>query len=564
MRSKESSAKQGKQCDAVANHGNYAGCNKVVFHGLTGHAALIQQVYVLIKQVFPDLSNKPLNSKSVCERVVTAIWRDRDDGKQEEADLVKKISSIDPDGTIFPRFIFHATVTNADTAVREEYLRIKHQLSGYAGTRPQFYTYRKMIERHFEPRAASDGRVKQGKKLNIMFQEFGGQSLHRFIKQVLVKAREQGRTFQVKGSISQGLLNLFATRASVLRANGIAHMDIHSGNVVALELPPNPGSSLSRYHFRMIDFGDHEKPISSLIHKLRDHDPIEYDLMNCALEAMHILAHRPEYDQLMTRREGRWELKKPNSADDGCPCMLLEDYERMEVSYNFIFKGVLLAWCDLYDFIYNVTRKICVSRGGGKDHRSTRTDILSDFQKAVYGSNGAEARLLWDDYALARVSIKTAYQIDFHWNSSEQEEEHMRDILFSMQKYILNRFQGFPAEPLQPSEVFYLGSCSDGSLKCFVSGQFVKFVNGTLESVFAGRLPFEPLAAWFHPVRFHLFLQTSKGVMLLDYGERGYRMATKKELKQCKISWHPAEPSSEKVHIESSSLLWIRRLMKSK
>ena len=558
-------AKPGKQCTAATNHGNYSGQNKVVFRGLTGHAALIQHVYELMKEMFPDLQNKPVQSKSVCERVVTAIWRDRDDGKQEEADMVKKISSIDPEGTIFPRFIFHATVTNADKAVREEYLRIKDQLSGYAGTRPQFFTYRKMLERQFEPRAEVGGHVKQGKKLNIMFQEFGGAPIYRFINQVMMQAREQGRTLQVKASILQGLLDMFLKRSSVLHANGIAHMDIHSGNVVAIELPPNPGSSLSRYRFRMIDFGDHEKPISVLIHGLRDHDPIEYDLMNCALEAMHSLAHRPEYEKLMTRRGGHWELKKPHSADDGSPCMLLEDYDRMDKNYDFIFKGISLTWCDLYEYIYNVTKNICVSSQDSlKDHRSARTEILSDFQNAVYGSNAEEARMLWDHYAFARVSIKTAYRIDFRWNSSELEEKVMRDFVFSQQKFIFDRFQGFPAEPLQPSEVFYLGSCSDGTLNCFARGQLVKIVNRALELVFAGRLPFEPLAGWFSPVSFHLFLQKSNNVMVLDYGEKRYRVATKQELNQFKIIWQPAEPSSQQVQIESSSLLPIRRLMRKK
>ena len=390
-------APRGTMCDVRANHEAFAGASKVVFRGLTGGN---------------DFIRKLLQTGCDPERVVTAIWQTgrSDNSAEEEIAVVEKIATADPQGKVFPRYWGHFIAPGNLQSVRSDYVEIMNRLRKQGqDTRPEKQRYLRMLHRQF----TRGDHV--NKKLILMYQDYGGPSLFKYVtKKLPTVPGDQLPTVQL--ALSRGILDLVLWREGTLCRAGIAHMDLHTNNIVLDEYA----------HFRMIDFGFHESSPASLMNgALQFHGPIEYAMLNAVVKVLQLIADRDTATllrQAVLELDGaHWIVVGPQSVgslvwNSATPAVLNSDWQVLERMYRDVLVGTGVSLQEMYRFVWASWQQVLVA-GTGPD-----VD-LAQFQRLVYGdglrgmprdaySVKTQACLLWDDAEIAQAGIWTCNQLE--------------------------------------------------------------------------------------------------------------------------------------------------------
>ena len=550
----------GEQCNVNANHRAFSGHSKVAFHGLTGHSELLQQVYALIPTKLPGLL---VGSPDAFKNIVTAIWQDRDGSGREEVDIVRKISALDPGGVIFPRFIHACFVQGNDANVRDEYMNIKIQVEASACKARQFRMLKNILESQF----GGDDPGDSTQTMNIMYQEYGGQPMRKLIDKVVLEGDDYGLQRHNQALIVRGLSDMFQSRKAILRDRGVAHMDLHGGNVTALEIVDDASGRAVRYHFRMIDFGDHEIKIDSVLNSLRYHDPIEYDMMICAVSAIEMVRNDKGDGKIMTKNGEKWNFKSISEISPDTPCITWDSYSYLKELYDFLFEGLEFTCADLYEFIYKQTKSAHLQVCPHGASLKANTDLIPSFQRLVYSLDETtdpetEARMLWDDYAIALLGIQVAQRLHSQWGPDEDKVAEVSEFMASMQSLMFGRFSSFRNTDTAGDKLRLMGNSEDGSLRCFAAGSLVMFVNNEYKVLFSGTMPCNIERVWFKPKTLNVFMNGDNNTLVLDLTRFGYRQLNKKESLGQPFPWQTPSPAPQDLPIVCENQDRIRRLSK--
>lgn len=546
----------GEQCDVNANHRGFSGHNKVVFHGLTGHSELLQQVYAMIQMKLPGLSVENL---AAFKGIVTAIWQDRDASGQEEVEIVKNISALDPGGVIFPRFIHAHFVRGNDTSVRGEYVNIKTQIEASDCKARQFRMLRNMLESQF----GGEDHNEPTQTLNLLYQEYGGEPMRKLIDKVILEGDDYGLQRHNQALIVRGLTDMFQNRKAILRDRGVAHMDLHGGNVTALEIIDDASGMAVRYHFRMIDFGDQEMKIDNILHSLRYHDPIEYDMMICAVSAIQMVRNDKGGGKMMTKNGQKWNFKNISEISPDSPCITWDSFSYLRELYDFLFEGLEFTCADLYEFIYKQTKSVYLQVCPPGASLESNADLIPLFQRLVYSQDETthpetEARMLWDDYAIALLGIQVAQRLNSQWGPDEDRVVEVSEFMASMQTLMFGRFNSFRSTDTSGDKMLLMGNSEDESLRFFAAGKQVMVVNNQDEVLFSGTMPCKVEAVWFEPRTFHVFVKTDKNPLVMDLTRMGYRKPNKKESPGQPVPWQTPSPAPQGLQTELQGRTWDR------
>ena len=422
-------AARGTMCDVRAQHQAFAGVTKVVFRGLTGDSDFIRAL---------------LLSGCDQERVVTAIWQTMKNETTAEKEIatMEKIAQVDPQGTVFPRYWGNKIVTGSAQSVRSDYLHIFNRLrKQWRDTRSQMKKYLNMLQRQF----MRSGPVNT--KLVLVYQDYGGPSLFEYVTKTLPNIPgNQLPTVQL--ALSRGIRDLVRWREGTLCRAGIAHMDLHTNNIVLDE----------KAHFRMIDFGFHESSAASLMFgALEFHGPIEYAMLNAVVKVLQLISNRdtPTLEQqgVLELHSGSWIVLGAQEVrglvwDSATPVVLHRDWRVLERTYWDVLKGSDVPLQEMYQFVWAKWQQVLLA-GTGPD-----VD-LAQFQRAVYGdglrgmprdvySVKTQACLLWDDAEIAQGGIWMCNHVE---QAVERElgpagvADELRLARHDLQQDLLRRFE---------------------------------------------------------------------------------------------------------------------------
>jgi serine/threonine protein kinase len=390
-------AARGTMCDVRAQHQAFAGVTKVVFRGLTGDSDFIRAL---------------LLSGCDQERVVTAIWQTMkyETTAEKEIAVMEKIAGVDPQGTVFPRYWGSKIVTGDAQSVRSDYLHIFNRLRKQRpDTHPQMKQYLNMLQRQF----MRSGPVNT--KLFLVYQDYGGPSLFEYVTKTLPKI-PGNQLPAVQLALARGIRDLVRWREGTLCRAGIAHMDLHTNNIVLDE----------KAHFRMIDFGFHEKSAVSLMAgALEFHGPIEYAMLNAVVKVLQLISDREtpilEQQGVLEMHSGSWIVLGAQDVrglalDRATPVVLYPDWRVLEQTYWDVLKGSDVPLQEMYQFVWARWQQVMLA--------GTGADVdLAQFQREVYGdglrgmprdvySVKTQACLLWDDAEIAQGGIWMCNQVE--------------------------------------------------------------------------------------------------------------------------------------------------------
>tara|TARA_Y100000389_G_C17437652_1_gene506529 strand:+ start:113 stop:1507 length:1395 start_codon:yes stop_codon:yes gene_type:complete len=394
----------GQQCDVTNKHPIFAGCTKVVFRGLSGHKTLLQS----LPPHDPD-------------NIVTAVWQEalQDQGSEKEIACAQKISQADPDGRVFPVLYQTSVIRGQPQYCLQEYLAIlqnlRQQNFGQTGADKKYQRYEMMLRRQFEDPSGKD------RKLTFLYQEYGGTGLYQFMNRTL-PAIPDAELVQEQKLLVDGFRVMLQEREQRLCAAGIAHLDIHSDNVVLQKRQSGV------YCCRLIDFGFNDRMLTSFFYRskgaVRTHDPVEMAMLHAAMKALRAISEHDDSETIYQLREYNWHLAPPATFHMVLPDPVICDNDRdnLRENYEILFEDSAYSLEMLYEFVWRKARqalqKLPVTEherwfAPGNIHR-----LLPEFQALVYGADlrgdtkhdaETQCKLLWDDFQLAQVGIEMCY-----------------------------------------------------------------------------------------------------------------------------------------------------------
>lgn len=394
----------GQQCDVTNKHPIFAGCTKVVFRGLSGHKTLLQS----LPPHDPD-------------NIVTAVWQEalQDQGSEKEIACAQKISQADPDGRVFPVLYQTSVIRGQPQDCLQDYLAIlqnlRQQNFGQTGADKKYQRYEMMLRRQFEDPGGKD------RKLTFLYQEYGGTGLYQFMNRTL-PAIPNAELVQEQKLLVDGFRVMLQEREQRLCAAGIAHLDIHSDNVVLQKRQSGV------YCCRLIDFGFNDRMLTSFFYRsqgaVRTHDPVEMAMLHAAMKALRAISEHDDSETIYQLREYNWHLAPPATFHMVLPDPVIRDNDRdnLRENYEILFEDSAYSLEMLYEFVWRKARqalqKLPVTEherwfASGNVHR-----LLPEFQALVYGPDlrgdtkhdaETQCKLLWDDFQLAQVGIEMCY-----------------------------------------------------------------------------------------------------------------------------------------------------------
>lgn len=435
-------AKKGEMCDVENNHDAFRGAFKVVFRGITGHQAAVQQVYDRVKEINPELKGLPFASQAINDQVVTMIWQndsDRDVIGDNEVEIAMQISAVDTNGEIFPRYIHHCVINDSVSEnVKQDYLRIHNALQDNVHLKP-YLRYCEMIENRF-----INTKVGSPSTFHIMYQEFGGRSLHQEINDVLEITDFQSYSHACTAMI-EGMHALCRNYADILGKNKIAHMDIHASNIVALVSRDDKGF-MSSVDMRLIDFGFSKRDVFVFVKKLGDlieaeeaecwkywrtQDPIEYLLLHISLHAINLKRTKTKSLKVIMKLKetSKWGQRKLSEVKDEDIWIADEYFGMLREKYEYPFFKVGVTVLDLYEYVHSCLKETLRSlnylSSRSKREIEINEHILKVFQSNLYGSNltdsgfygpieAKNAQIMFDLYSIFNICILAALQLRKH------------------------------------------------------------------------------------------------------------------------------------------------------
>lgn len=486
-------AKKGELCDVEENHECFGGAFKVAFRGITGHQSAVKELYSKITTLDDDLKSFPFGSQQINDRIVTLVWQNKQQAKntaEDEIDVAKKISAVDTKGEIFPRYIHHCVIkNNCPLEIKEDYIRIFHALRQNLCF-SAYFRYTKMIKRQFtladsldmysdssdySSSGESDSEPANSWSLNIMYQEFGGGGIEEEIQKAMMTT--DFKSYQISCfHIIRGLTNLANAYSRVLGKNGIAHMDIHRGNVVALASKDEKGL-MSEFKVRLVDFGFSHKKVLDFVNDPRGQDPIEYKMMWNALNAINLKAAHSTDVMVMVRNKitSDWDEHFCSDVLDDDVWIMKSSYQKLTAINDMFFGKSEVSIMDLYEYVFECLKKTFRLRQitvPPKDKPlQLTTSLFKLFQKWLYGlsfatpettvfdsTHAQKAKYLFDTYAISRVRVLSIQKlIDQSKNITVKDQDQKEEL----ERYILEHLKAekyYAAnEMLKRFEHFYRG-----------------------------------------------------------------------------------------------------------
>ena len=466
-------AKKGEPCNVEENHAAFRGAFKVVFHGITGHQAAVEQVYDRVKKMNPELKELALASQAINDKVVTMIWQNDSDRKvlgDDEVDIAMQISAVDSNGEIFPRYIHHCVLGGkVEENIKQDYIRIHNALQNNVHEKT-YLDYMELIENRF-----IKTRVGLSSTFNIMYQEFGGRSLRKELQEVLKMTDFQSYRHACT-AIIKGLKRLCKKYVDIIANNKIAHMDIHFGNLVAL-VSRDDKAFMSSFDIRLIDFGfskrdafDFVKNVDEIQH-FRVQDPIEYILLWTSLHAMNLKVTRKNTQKVIMKikETSKWGERKLSDVTEEDTWITYKHFKILKDEYDYLFSEIDVSVMDLYEYVHSCLRETLRSLNhlSSKSRREIEINehMFRVFQSNLYGSiltdsslygpiEAKNAQTLFDLFSIFNVCITTASALRKQGltlvvadRDKSQHRLLMADIKYEALKFfgegIISRFEPF-------------------------------------------------------------------------------------------------------------------------
>jgi len=448
-------AKRGLSCNPEKDHPAFTGCYKIVFRGLSGHVAAIQQVYTKLASLYDELAPLPRESRAFHDKVVTMVWQNQSSEQkvsEDEIKLAQKISKIDTAGVIFPRYLHHFSITGAGrdrASVRKDYVNIYEELfRRYNIMDPDdlFHQYRKILQHQFLREDSSAATS----VLNLMWQEYAGKRIGKVIAETFDDIAGDAFANAVTAML-EGLNALLDNYDKVFAAHAIAHMDIHTGNLLGL-VSRNTEGAVDKMHFRLVDFGYSTHDVWEFVKNgslVRRHDPIEYRMMLYALHAINTPAVHSK-DHMVTVKDGKkWKQRPVSEMSTKNVWILYKHFEDLK-SEEHLFTELHFGVLDLYAHIFSELEYTLSSLKFKVPSDSTpiKLDkvILRDFQVQLYditskASLRQKTRQCYDKYSLHRICITTTSNL--LKRNKQAELPNVRTALQNYQLDLVQRLPGF-------------------------------------------------------------------------------------------------------------------------
>lgn len=584
-------AEKGKMCDVERNHSAFRGVFKVVFRGITGHQAAVQKVYERLKEINPELKELPLASQAINDKVVTMVWRNNERENvfgDDEVNMALKISAVDTTGKIFPRYIHHCVIGKSVSAqVKQDYVRIHNMLQGRV-SKQTYLSYMGMIQKQFFGSGSGSSST-----LNIMYQEFGGQGFETEFQKAMKTNDLQSNTLSFSAIVS-GLKKFYEAYLEVLGKNQIAHMDIHTGNVVA-QVSRTDNGIITGFDLRLIDFGYSQRDVCEFVkhgYQIRSQDPIEYLMLKIALYAINLTTETESTHLVRVKNKStsNWDEKPVSEVKATDVWISVMHYQQLIRNYEYLFRQAYVM--HVYEYVYQCLTESLKYLFYRLENRKVKilldAEIVRIFQWKVYGSSITDmdrnrdelhygdtemhnAKKMFDTFAILKICIEATEKMKKHIesikvdNQTEQTKQTLfcYDLRVELSFYkdaLIKRFGPFQKilETIQSRErelsfqedfvedmedegdyfMHFLAASSDETVMLYTltsvwGGQvsILNFVNRKKENIFTCLIWHDVTAARFEPGTYEIMLWTKdSGMLVMHVGDKRYRKYTGSEV----------------------------------